>query len=217
MSLIDFADGFNTMRMGIFGASGRGKSYLATQMLMDRRLLKGKYDEIILIHPEYEFEREGENWKKLKIDRIYLEFSQELVDDIIQETRDKFRDDRNFKRLLVLDDCVSEESFSNKNRSALSKAFTNSRKIGLSILLISQRLSLVGPTIHSQLNYIIIFKTGFGRELETIEKSYGFVDKKLWREMIKTIFVEKRDTLMINTDDEIYYRNFNLLKINNEK
>lgn len=215
-SIFNFDDGRNTIRLGIFGASGKGKSYLATQILMDKQLLKGKFDEIILIHPEYEFEKEGDNWKKIKLDHIYTEFSQELIEDLADETREKYLENRDYKALLILDDCVSEENFSNKNRSEIAKCFTNARKFGLSLMIISQRLSLMPQTIHSQLNYIILFKTNYGKELKTIEDSYAFQDKKLWRQMITQIFVNKRDFLLIDADNELYYRNFNLLNIENK-
>lgn len=212
-NIFNFENGRNTLRLGIFGKSGCGKSNLAVRLLSEKKYLKEMFNDIYLVHPEYDFERENENWKKLKIQNIFTEFSQELVFDIGQETRSRFLENPDYKALLILDDCVSENSFSNKNRSEIAKLFTNARKFGLSLIIIGQRLTLVPQTIHSQLNYIIIFKTNYLRELKTVEDSFAFNDLKLWRKMLNQIFVDKRDFLLIDSDNEFYYRNLNLLKI----
>ena len=58
-------------RIGIFGSSGSGKSYLSSQLFRSEDLLMGKFSEIFLIHPEYFAESSGENWKQLDIKNIY--------------------------------------------------------------------------------------------------------------------------------------------------
>lgn len=210
--IFELREGRLAIRIGVFGNSGKGKTHLVCQMMKDERLLGMKYDEIFLINPSYDMEEPGKLWNSMYLDYVYKDFNQELVEQINEYVKNKFLKDREYKALLVLDDCVSNEKFDSARRDALKTVFTNARKYALSVIVISQRLSLVPQTLHSQFNYIILFKTGYGKELKTVSESYACAPKE-WEQLLKYIYKNDYDFLFIDIDKEIYYRNFNRLKI----
>jgi hypothetical protein len=213
--IIQFSDE-RSMRLGIFGTTGRGKTYLACKML--RHMLKDKFDEIYLIHPEFQGEKKNAGkWDTLEITQVFEFFTQELVHQLVEHCKKTCLDLRkkgdDFRMLIILDDCVSDDQFTNKQRSELGKAFTNSRKYGLSLMILSQKITLIPQQIHSQLNYVILFDTGFAKESKSIYDSYGLHDRKKWYRLCDFIFKDIHDTMLIDVDYKRYYKNFNIITI----
>ena len=214
-------EGRNTIRMAIAGGSGVGKTTVVTNMLKNE--LYEVYDDLYLCHPEYDFEPPDENWNTIELKRshIFKEFNEDLVKQLVAFTKRKFlryrKKGKDYKACLILDDCVSDEQFSNKQRTEIGKAFTNSRKSGLSIIIITQKTSLLSQQILSNCNVIVLFNSGFGKELRTIEDSWGFADRHKWRAFCQSQYKDFRDTILIDVDRKKYYRNFEEVTFNPEK
>jgi hypothetical protein len=204
--------------MILCGASGRGKTYLLSKMLKDNRFLYDKFNEVYLVHPEIDSEPD-KHYKEIKFNKIHKEFSQELIKQLADYCKKKFlkkkKKDEDFKMLIILDDCVSSDEMTNKQRSELGKALCNSRKSGLNVIITTQKCSLLPQQVLSQTTHIILYENRFGKEFKTVTDCFGIPDKQEWKRMWGYCFRDFHDTMLVNMNHGIYYRNFVELELKN--
>jgi hypothetical protein len=212
--IFDLSGDSKGITISIYGKRNSGKSYLlVNRLLMSPQLLKGKFDEIYLIHPNVKYDLK---YHKIQFTEVYEEFSQVLIEYITEKVRAKYEEDPKYRACLIMDDCVGSGDFKGFNKATpLDKAYYNSRHYGLSLITLSQRFKATDFSLRSQLDYVIFFKTRYRAEKKIIEESYGLDDKKKWEEVWLYTFQDFYDFMLIDTKKDIIYRNFNRLEYKN--
>ena len=204
--------------MLISGSPGSGKTNLLIQLLMSHSTKKvkknryyyGLFDKIELISPSLATLPEAFK-KNLDDSQKHNKFSDELIEKIINE----FYQGDNTNNLLLLDDCIKD-----LNRSKiLSKIFLNRRHIcqnndkqteenpytaSLSIIVTSQKFSLLPLEFRAALSDIIVFKSSNKSEINRIKDELLFdlspedQDKLLnesWRLPYSFLYIKPNNTL----------------------
>ena len=205
--------------MMLVGSPGSGKTNLMLQLLLSHPTKKNKnkplyyyglYDRIELISPSMAT-LPSSFLKKLDDDRSHMKFSDELITDIINN----MHEGPNVNNLLVLDDCIRDLSRS-KN---LSKVFLNRRHIthdpsqkdddnpdnaSLSIIVTSQKYSLLPLEFRNSLSDIIIFKCSNKNEINRIKdeilydldaSTQDLLLERAWYQPYSFLYVKPNKTL----------------------
>lgn len=191
----------------IVGKRNSGKTYLLIQMLISKQLLKGKFDEVIIINPTINYD---DKYKVVKFSRVFTEFSTELLDSLIVEFEAKRTEKKDYKTLLILDDCISQADFKNNLAGhPLNTMAVNGRHWGLSLMILSQKWSAISSYIRAQLDYIILFEFKNQYEIDALYKEYGVGTKEEFKQLLHDVYTEQHDTLLINNITNTFYKNFN--------
>jgi energy-coupling factor transporter ATP-binding protein EcfA2 len=187
----------------IIGKRGSGKSYLLLQMLLHKRLLRDKFDEIILINPSYEYD---DKYHNIEFDEVYTEYTMDLIEDL----NDKFKEDPNIKRLLILDDCISSNEFkSNNSYNPLNTLVSNGRHWGCSLIVLSQKYNAISKIIRSQYDYVIFFSIKNHKELSDIYDEYGIGNKEEFINTVSDIFSKPYNFICLDVSNDRILKNFN--------
>jgi hypothetical protein len=192
----------------VVGRRNSGKSHCLISMLIHPKLMYKKFDEIYIINPTYRFD---EKYHVIKFDHVYEEFSLELL----EELKLRFEEEPEKKKLLILDDCISQESFkSNEGTHILNEMALNGRHWGLSLCILSQKFIGTSTYIRAQLDYVLLFDTSNNNEKDTIYGEFGTGTKKEFYAFFDSTFTKKHDTLLIDTTSGniSYYKNFIKIK-----
>ena len=112
-------------------------------------------------------------------------------------------------RLIIFDDCAYSGELKSKESGILSKIVMNGRHAGLSSIFSTQKYSLLGCNIRSQLTGALLGNAS-SKEIELIETDLNFINKKDFIKMYREN-TNKRDFLVVNfTNDTVYMdKNFN--------
>lgn len=213
MSIFNLEGDQKGITISIIGKRYSGKSWLlVNRILLSEELLMGKFDELILIHPNYQYDIK---YHKLDIKQIFTEFNQDLVEMIGEYAQKKYEKNNDYRLCLICDDCIGASDFGKNKKTPLDNLFYNSRHYGLSLIVVSQRIYGLPKSIRTQMDYVILFNTRNGNEYRDIYDSYGSEDKNEWKQLWKYSFKkrneEERPFILIDTNRGIYYRNFNKL------
>ena len=148
-------------RMLIVGASGAGKSNIVLNMI---RIMNNTFHKIILYtrnkkEPLYE----------------YLESKLEDNDDLLEvhEGLDHLRSvniDKEYfgQTLIIFDDLVNE-----KNQDIIGEMFLRGRKIGISLMYLTQKYAKVPTLVREQLNYLIMKKISGKRDITYLMRNHA--------------------------------------------
>ena len=217
--------------MMLCGSPGSGKSNLMLSLLMSHptkskpdkpRYYHKYFDTIHLISPS--LATLPKNFvDKIPEDQISNEFSDDLIEDIVQE----LYDGDNLNNLVLLDDCIRDISRS----KVLSKVFLNRRHCshneekegssGLSIIVTSQKFSLLPLEFRNSLSDIVIFRSSNRQEISRIKDEIMFdldsdtQDKLLkfcWNEPYSFLYVKVNEPL-----DNKYYKRFDKIVFNEDE
>lgn len=210
---------FETEPAKVFYISGKrnsGKSYFTIQMLINKHLLKNKFDELYIINPTLNYDNK---WKLLDIpeENIFGEFSLDLLERLDNYFQDKFSQNNKINFCLVLDDCLSSKDFKKNHANIFDKMIYIGRHYNLNMIILSQKFKGISTGIRSNIDYFITFDTYNDNEKKTIFEEMGIGTKKQFYEIWNFVFQKKYDKLIIDTANGKFYRNFNKLTINFNK
>ncbi len=125
---------------------------------------------------------------------------QVLYESLIEEFHESVAEgEKPRQKLIVIDDFGFSGQFSNQNRfGMIQKLFCNSRKFGISIVVLIQQYSQASNTIRSNSTGLVVFNQS-NAELELIEKENNYLQtKKQFINMFRDNVREKHDALIIN-------------------
>lgn len=189
----------------IIGKRGSGKSHLLLQMLLHKRLLRDKFDEVILINPSYAYD---DKYNIIEFTDVYEDFNIELI----EELNKKFQENPKEKRLIILDDCISSSDFkSNQSYHPLNTLVSNGRHWGCSLIILSQKYNAISSTIRAQYDYVILFKTCNHKELNCIYDEYGIDNKDIFMKLMNDIFSKSYSFAVIDVQNDKILKNFNCI------
>jgi len=220
--------------MLISGAPASGKTNLLLQLLMSHPTKKNKekplyyyglYDRIELISPSMAT-LPSAFLKKLPDQQKHMKFSNDLLEDIIES----MYDGDNVNNLLVIDDSIRDISRS----IPLSRVFLNRRHCthncemvsetmphtaSLSIIVTSQKFSLLPLEFRNALSDIIVFKSSNKSEINRLKDEVMFdLSPDVQDQLLDEAWKEKYSFLYIKPNmplNQKYYIKFDLVEFNN--
>ncbi len=132
-------------------------------------------------------------------DEMALEDLYEMIEDEFQEEKKKQQ------RLIIFDDVAYSGDLKSKESGIVSKIVMNGRHAGLSSIFTSQKYSLLGTNIRSQLTGAMLGNASL-KEIELISTDLNFLSNpKEFMRMYKA-HTNGRDFLVLNfTNDDSYY------------
>lgn len=210
----------------IVGQPGSGKSTLWNSLLLSHptkkkpntpRFYYKYFDHIWLISPS--LQTLPLNKLNLNDDRMFNQYTDELLEDILNEEKDG----ENLNNLILIDDSVRDLTRSKilcrtiLNRRHCTQNNDEEGKAGLSIMITSQKYNMIPLALRLNMSNIIVFRSENQRELKSIkEELMGDLTKEQQDELLKIAWKDAHDFLFIDNfkpKKERYYRNFDHIEI----
>lgn len=141
---------------------------------------------------------------KLPEDRMF-QGTKELPDVIesVKESDDKV--------LIILDDVISEI----KSDEFFMKLLFNRRHIagGISIILMTQVWNKLPLPLRKVASHLVLFNSTNKKELTSIYDDFVTLEREVYDQVVRYVFDKKHNFLFMDTANNLYYKNFNLLTI----
>jgi len=187
------------------GPPRSGKSNLIYQLLHKKQFYKKYFDEIHIFSPSlHTFQK-----RFLILDECtHNEFNEDKIEEILNGF------DYTEKNLLLFDDMISQINKAGKS-SLLRKIFFNRRHKGATIWLTSQRYNLLDLSLRNNISHLLLFKISKA-ELELIhDEKITSLSKDEWISLCNFVFDSPHNFLYIDLLYNTFYKNFNLITLNN--
>lgn len=193
----------------IVGRRNQGKSSLLIKMLLHRKLLKNKFDQVILINPTYNLDTK---YHVLNFTEIYTDFSVSLLEQLNNKINEQVENNENFQTLLIFDDCIADPEFkSNEFANPLNHFALNGRHLNISMIFLSQKYTGLSSIIRTQLDYLVLFNPINHKEKDAIYEEYGKGKKQEFYELLDNVYKEPYSFLVVDNKKFKYLKNFHTL------
>mgnify|MGYP003653042819 CR=1 FL=1 len=164
-----------------------GKSFLSgkTTVILNL-LLREKYYRNYFLGENIYIVSNNKVDKKLKIlmeeldvpDSNFMSFNEDVLDALYDNLEEEHEEEKKkLHKLIIFDDVAYSNGLKGSQAGIMSKYAMNSRHILANILITTQKFSLMGTNIRSQLSGIFIAKTST-KELELIEGDMNYLEDK---------------------------------------
>ena len=182
----------------IYSPSHGGKSVLITNLIQD--IYRDCFERVYIFSPSIEVDDNWRNTKKYLNEAIKIsddepslyqpEFNEEVVSEImdtqktiIEHIKKNSKSNKLFSILIVLDDVADDTS--QRNSKSLKSLFVKGRHSHISVILSSQKGSLLNPVCRVNADSIYLFKLRSFQDLEPMINEFSALvgDKK---EMMNT-------------------------------
>lgn len=145
--------------------TGVGKTNLIINLLDRPRFYKNKFDKIILFSNTYHNDKIWKACKSIDEENVYVDYSDEKLQEIVDEQRQAIEDEEPINTLIIFDDIIQQI---NKHSALINKLVMRNRHYYLTIWITTQKYSLVSPTIRNNISYDILFGIKNKKEKEFI-------------------------------------------------
>jgi len=145
--------------------TGVGKTNLIINLLDRPRFYKNKFDKIILFSNTYHNDKIWKACKSIDEENVHVDYSDEKLEEIVDEQRQAIEDDEPINTLIIFDDIIQQI---NKHSALINKLVMRNRHYYLTIWITTQKYSLVSPTIRNNISYYILFGIKNRKEKEFI-------------------------------------------------
>ena len=201
----------------ICGKAGSGKTSLLINSLISKkenRVYRKVFDKIILVMPSNSRKSIKNNpFDDLPEDQVFESFNDSVIGKI-KEIRESFDDKKKKKRnrnqLLILDDITA---YLKDDPRLLIELATNRRHLKLSIVLLVQFIRSIPKSVRFQVTHLTFFKPANELDSKIIEEEYVNMPKDGFKNLTRFVFENAHDFLMIQKDQELYYKNLNKINI----
>ena len=211
----------------ISGASGSGKTNLLVNLLKSNKKNKDKtkkmsyrnmFSHIIFVSPSAKTIKDSP-LELIDDSQKFTEINQDVFDMVDEKTADGVEESEH--TLLILDD-VSSQLRLKENIKELNQIIKNRRHMNLSIWIVGHKATDLSPSLRSNANMLFLFKPKSMKEKLAIQEEYMMVSKKEADEIMSVSYKTKFDFLLIDTSlragsDFLFYRNFNLLSLEEDE
>lgn len=191
--------------MGIVAPRNSGKTLL-TVRLVTTPVEKGGYakafDEIYLFSPNILADPKLTYLaSQLNKERIFLEFNAQKINQILESSSA----DNSKHKLIICDDCMSEDDFSNqKSDGVLNRIATIGRNRNVSLLIVLQKFKGAPKTFRQNIDSLIVFNGLSKPSIEEIycaEIPFPFFEKKEFIDQYMFNTVEKYSFIIFNSQN----------------
>ena len=166
------------------GASGSGKT-AAIRALWNQN--KHQWDWVILfcnspsVDHEYSFIPEN----------CRLEWAESTLTAIMQTQRDYIKAGQTKNLLLIFDDVIAGSI--NHNNKLLNKLMTSARHYAITVIVATQRLTLVSPTIRDNVQVVLGTKLGESQQNEMLKIADCFPNQWEGKEFLRQVAGTKKE------------------------
>jgi hypothetical protein len=199
------------------GSGGSGKTSLLLNFFKSKQLYKKKYNNIYYICPESSFLSVA-NHPFSEHDKIFHELTDNILYNIynelvnIKEERIKKKRSQHYN-LVIIDDFADE--LKNKYiQIALNKLLIKARHLNAGFIFTLQSYFYFPRMLRKQITYATIFKPKNIEEFETLSHELFNMKRDDSLTLFNYVFDEPYNHLDVDTINNFYYKNFNLLKFN---
>ena len=191
----------------IYAPSLSGKSVLITNLIQD--IYRDCFERVYIFSPSIEIDDNWKNTKKYLDDAIKIsddepslyqpEFNEEVVSEImdtqktiIEHIKKKNNSNKLFSILIVLDDVADDTS--QRNSKSLKSLFVKGRHSHISVILSSQKGSLLNPVCRVNADSVYLFKLRNFQDLELMINEFSALvgDKKEMMNIYKQAVEDKQ-------------------------
>lgn len=201
----------NAFLMLIIGKRNKGKSSLLIKMLLHKKLLRDKFDNVYLINPTFE---EDQKYHCVEFTDVITEYNTETIQEIKNKCIDELNECRKKNEpekqtLIIFDDCIAHGSKSNNLDDILNELAFNSRHFNISVVILSQYYKGVSRAVRTQSDYVICFQNKNKNEQECLYYEFGTGTKKDFLNFLDVVYNDKFDFIMIDNKNDRILKNFN--------
>jgi len=194
------------------GSGGSGKSSLLLNFFKNPQLYRGKFHNIFYICPMASYVSVKDHpFSEHTPDRVFHELTEEVLDSIYEElkTIKTEGDDLQYSCCIIDDmaDSLKQKDIEKKLNQMLIKA----RHLGCAFIFTLQSYYYFPKMLRKQLTNISIFKPKNAEEWNSIAKELLHMGKEDGQKVYDYIYSEPYSHLDIDTVENKYYKNFNLL------
>ena len=203
----------------ICGRAGSGKTSLLINALAaknENRIYRKVFDKITLVMPKNSRRSIKNNpMDDLPPDQQFESLGTDVMTKV-KEIREEFDElDKKKKRprnqLLILDDVTA---YLKDDPSLLIEMATNRRHLKLSIILLVQFIRAIPRPVRFQVTTVTFFKPSNELDAKIIEEEYVNLKKDVFKDMTRFVWTNAHDFLMINKQNETFYKNLQKININ---
>lgn len=199
--------------ISIVGSAGSGKTSLMMSLLKSKDAYRKRFHRVIAVIPNSSLNSLKSNpLDDLPDNQKFEDLTYETLDQIIEMIEENREEE--LLTLLLLDD-VSAELQDPHLLKRMMRLYLNRRHLKLSIISIGHSLTGKGAlpyTIRKNCSHLILFKPSSG--LDVLNTDYLNLPKDKFRELVKHVYQSPHDHLMVQSNTNKLFRNFNLLQIN---
>ncbi len=173
------ADIKHPCRVLIVGRARSGKTTMGVKVIQQ---LLPQVDEFMIVSPTYRLQK---TWDPI---RGSVELAHDSVVTMIEllskmvlnENGDDHTEGERIptRRLIVLDDVSYDRSLNEGNKGTLNKLCYNAAHMNLSIVVICHKTSNIGAGMKENLEWLILFNTINGNELDNLYENFSITKKK---------------------------------------
>ncbi len=149
-------------------------------------------------------------------DSNFFNFDEAILEELYNILEEEFDEEKKKQnRLIIFDDVAFSAGLKGSMTGILSKIVMNGRHIGLSSIFTTQKYSLIGTNIRTQLTGAMIGGLST-KELELVEQDLNFMDNKKKFMKVMRDNTKGRDFVVINftNDDAHRYLDKNFKPLN---
>ena len=203
----------------ICGRAGSGKTSLLINALAaknENRIYRKVFDKITLVMPKNSRRSiKNNSLDDLPPDQQFESLGTDVMTKV-KEIREEFDElDKKKKRprnqLLILDDVTA---YLKDDPSLLVEMATNRRHLKLSIILLVQFIRAIPRPVRFQVTTITFFKPSNELDAKIIEEEYVNLKKDVFKDMTRFVWTNAHDFLMIDKQNETFYKNLQKININ---
>ena len=193
------------------GRSRSGKSSLAIALLCNKkpRIYRRVFDNIIVVIPSSSLRSLKKNcFETIDNSKKFDDLSYDTVNEILDLIEEYSANEE--QTLLYIDDMTAYLKQSSISM-LLSKIINNRRHYLVSIIIIVQNIVRVPLELRKLATMIFFWKSSNRKELEVIKNEYINLNNNDFNKLIRFVFRDPYDFMIIDNEDNELYRKFNHL------
>jgi hypothetical protein len=207
----------------IVGKAGSGKTSLlinSLNMKKENRVYRKVFDKILLVMPSNSRKSLKNNpLDDLPEDQVFENMGDDVINKV-KEIREEFdeldkKKKRSRRQLLILDDITAYLKDKNNMKSLIELA-TNRRHLKLSIILLVQFIRAVPRPVRFQVTNVTFFKPSNEIDVKIIQEEFVNLKKDVFDNLKRLVFQNSHDFLMVDKNNEVYYKNLQKIKFSND-
>ena len=200
--------------MVFVGKSRSGKSSLLTSLLLDKKMYRKAFHNILYVVPQHSFTSMAENpdnpFLEIDPDKIYHDLDFDVLSSIL--TRIHGYAEQGEDTLLIFDDFSSEIKHPRLLR-LLNRAVNNRRHERLSIWMSVQTYRSIPLSNRKTINYLVMFKPSNAAEQKSVWEEMTMLSRDKFDELCAYVFDRPHQYMVLDRDNDEYYKGFSKLTI----
>jgi predicted AAA+ superfamily ATPase len=184
----------------IIGKRGTGKTTLVKN-IYDQFSDKAR-DFIVICsnRGDLNHKSNAEYYKKLDKFKIFKKYSDDLIENILSEQKERKNKNDNSKVFLVLDDCLTDKGDWPKSQIFFELVF-NSRVYNIILIITTQYASNISPAHRENLDYVFLLTDDVINNHRKLYKYYGeiFPNFKLFTDTFREMTIDNGKMVIVNT------------------